>query len=119
MSSSIQYQVHKRDEAVYLCLEGQLDERSFFILSQALGDQPLDRPVKVDLQKVDYADSSGLRALILLQRQVRNAGVELVLLEPSAIVQRLFRTTGLEGLFNIGEADPLNPCGDGITGSPD
>ena len=110
MASPIQYQIHERDEVIYLCLHGDLDEHSFLAISQALNDQVLKHPIKVDLQGVNYADSTGLRALVLLQRQARNAGVDFTLLEPSNAVKRVFRTTGLADVFKIGNDDPENPC---------
>ena len=79
MASPIQYEIHERDDSLYLCLQGDLDEDSFLPVTQALAGRSLDMPVNVDLQGVTYADSAGLRALVLLQRQVRDAGVNFTL----------------------------------------
>jgi anti-sigma B factor antagonist len=110
VSPSLECQVQEKDNALYVCLSGDLDERSFFEVSRALGDRKLEHPVKVDLEGVRYADSTGLRALVLLQRQAREAGVEFTLLEPSAAVKRVFRSTGLSEVFKLGGDDPENPC---------
>ena len=110
MSPPIFYHVHEKDNALYLCLEGDLDEKSFLTVSNALGGRPLDRPVKVDLAKVGYADSTGLRSLVLLQRHARDAGVEFTLLSPSEPVKRIFRSTGLSQVFQVADEDPENSC---------
>ena len=115
---SIRCQVHERDGGLYLCLDGVLDQEAFRVLSQALLDHTIDRPVYIDLNQVAYADSSGIRALVLMQRQVRQAGVELVLLNPSEAIQRVFRTTGLARIFRIEAGAPGNPCADEPTSPP-
>lgn len=110
MAAPLQYEVHERDNALYLCLEGDLDEHSFLPITRALLDRPLSQPVKVDLQRVRYADSAGLRALVLLQRQARDAGVDFILLEPSRAIRNVFHATGLADLFHIHTDDPEDPC---------
>jgi anti-anti-sigma factor len=59
---------------------------------------------------VGYADSAGLRGLVLLQSRAKAAGVDFSLVEPSDAVKRAFRSTGLAALFNIRLDDPDNPC---------
>ena len=110
MASPMQYQIQEKENAIYLCLEGDLDDKSFLDVSRVLTGRDLDMPVKVDLEKVSYANSTGLRALVLLQRQARDAGVDFVLLEPSDAIKRLFKTTGLAEIFDITADDPENPC---------
>ncbi len=110
MATPLQYQIHAKENALYLCLEGDMDDNSFYTVSGALTQQALDQPVKVDLGGVGYINSAGLRALVLLQQQVKDAGLEFTLLEPSSVVKRVFQSTGLSGLFRIREADADNPC---------
>ena len=110
MSIPLQYHLHEEAHALYLCLTGDLDQKSFMAVSTALAGHPLDRPVRVDLHGVMYADSTGLRSLVLLQRQVREAGAEFVLLTPSEPVERIFRSTGLNQVFQIEPEDARNPC---------
>jgi anti-anti-sigma factor len=110
MAQSINYEIHEEDNALYLCLEGDLDEQSLIALSYALSDRPLVQPVRVDLHKVQRADSAGLRALVRLQKRAKDAGVGFSLVEPSDAIKRIFRSTGLAVLFNIRLDDPENPC---------
>src|SRR5690349_20529176 len=106
----IECQIQEVDGSLCISLVGMLDQQGFMILSQALLNNTLDRPLKIDLKQVQYADRSGIRALVLLQRQARQAGVEFTLLNPSPSVERVLRTTGLVRIFNIETTDPKNPC---------
>lgn len=110
MAMPLNYQIHETDRKIYLCLEGDLDDKSFLEISGVFSDRELTLPIHVDLEKVRYANSTGIRALVLLQRQAREAGVEFKLVDLSDEVKRLFRSTGLSEVFNIGRGDPENPC---------
>ena len=111
MSTPMQYDLHETDGVLYLCLEGDLDQRSFLAVSNALAGHRLGLPVKVDLSRVGYADSTGLRSLMLLQRQARDAGSDFTLLNPSDAVKRIFKSTGLYQVFKVEEGeDSNNPC---------
>jgi anti-sigma B factor antagonist len=110
MAVPLNYRIHEKNEAIYLCLEGDLDDRSFMQVSNVFADRELTLPVKVDMEKVHFANSTGIRALVLLQRQAREAGVEFSLLDPSDEVARLFRVTGLSEVFTIRTGDPDNAC---------
>ena len=111
MSTPMQYDLHETGGVLYLCLEGDLDQRSFLAVSNALAGHRLGLPVKVDLSRVGYADSTGLRSLVLLQRQARDAGSDFTLLQPSDAVKRIFKSTGLYQVFKVDEGeDSDNPC---------
>lgn len=110
MNGSIEYYLHEEEDAIYLCLAGDLDQKSFMTVTNALAGHPLDRPVKVDLERVGYADSTGLRSLVLLQRQAREAGAEFTLLALSDSIKRIFRSTGLAQVFRIEPEDTRTPC---------
>lgn len=110
MASPLQYRVHEKDDALYLCLEGDLDDTSYLTVSKALAEWKCDQDVKVDLEGVHYASSTGLRALVLLQQQVHDAGLDFTLLEPSRAIKQVFQTTGLSDVFKIAAEDPNNPC---------
>jgi anti-anti-sigma factor len=110
MDADFQFQLHEVKGSLYLCLEGNLDERHFLTVSGLLSDKKIDHPVKVDLQKVRYADSSGLRALALLQRRVEDAGMNFTLVEPSTAIKRVYGSIGLSQAFAVRPDDPDSPC---------
>ena len=53
------------------------------------------RQVDVDLAEVSFIDSSGLRALIVGERAISEAGGALRVNAASSVVRRLFEITGL------------------------
>jgi anti-sigma B factor antagonist len=55
--------------------------------------------VVVDLEKVRYVNSSGLGVLITLLTKVRNKQGELVVVNPSEQVKKLFQITKLNDVF--------------------
>ncbi|MBW3625394.1 MAG: STAS domain-containing protein [Armatimonadetes bacterium] len=111
MPDAMTCQIRRDADTLYLCLEGDLDEKNFLTVSYALAGQEINLPVKVDLARVQYADSTGLRALVLLQRQAREAGVAFYLMNPSEPVKRIFHTTGLSQIFQLVAHDTSSPCG--------
>jgi anti-anti-sigma factor len=55
----------------------------------------------VDLTEVDFIDSTGMRALLRLRDEARQAGTELELVAPEQRqVLRIFDVTGTYGLFD-------------------
>lgn len=58
------------------------------------------KPAIVDMRQVNFVDSSGLGALIAVQKAVTpNPGLRLCHLTPE--VERVFRITGKEGVFGV------------------
>ena len=60
-----------------------------------------DCPVEVDLSGVDFIDSSGLKALLVVHRQLLERGSSLTLVDPSDSAQRLLDLTGCVQLFTV------------------
>lgn len=59
------------------------------------------RTTHLELAGVTFIDSMGLGALVTAQGWANAAGGEMVLVEPSAQVQRLIATAGLTDHFNV------------------
>jgi anti-anti-sigma factor len=57
--------------------------------------------VELDCAEVTFIDSSGLGALVLLNKEARQAEKRLVLANPSAAMDRLFTITGLRAALDI------------------
>jgi anti-sigma B factor antagonist len=56
--------------------------------------------VVVDLTKVDFIDSVGLRALLSLRNDANQNGHALTLVAPGPTARRIFEVTGTRGLFD-------------------
>lgn len=57
--------------------------------------------ILLDVHSVEYINSSGLRTLVQLFKQIVRRGGRLVLINPSENVQRLLELVGLENVFDI------------------
>ena len=62
------------------------------------------RHIVVDLRRLEFMDSSGLRALLTLHAQASSDGFELGLVRGNATVQRVFDVTGTTGLLPFTDA---------------
>jgi anti-sigma B factor antagonist len=64
------------------------------------------RAMSVNLTGVTFMDSSGLAALINIQRSVERAGGRLVVVCPEGPVRKLFAVSGTETLLGVGPGVP-------------
>jgi anti-anti-sigma factor len=99
----IAFRNERLDGDVTLCVVGEID--------MATADEFADRlhtliaaahsPAFVDLSEVRFLDSSGINALAGAARIAAGAGVNLVLLAPSAPVRRALTLSGLARAFEV------------------
>ncbi len=59
------------------------------------------RAVLVDLTKVSFIGSMGLRALVLPARAVKSRGGKMVLLNPNQNVAQVLKTSGIDTLLPV------------------
>jgi anti-anti-sigma factor len=85
-----------RDGEVSLTLEGELDLASVGELEQRLAAAQAQAPRRlvVDLRRLAFIDSSGLRAIIQADAHARAQGTDLVLRPGGESIQRVFELTG-------------------------
>jgi anti-anti-sigma factor len=57
------------------------------------------RRLTLDLSKLDFMDSTGLRLMLSLDAEARRDGFSMALLPGSAAVQRVFEITGTAGVL--------------------
>ena len=81
---------------VSISLEGELDLASAHKMQERLSVIEQEQPsrVVVDLSKLAFIDSTGLRVLLLADARARECGYELVLRPGEPSVQRVFEVTG-------------------------
>jgi anti-sigma B factor antagonist len=85
-----------------LVVRGEVDMVTAPSLVQAAS--PLmhrQRAIVLDLDGVSFIDSSGLAALLMIQRTVAAAGSAMALANPSTQLLRLLSLSGLEGRFEV------------------
>lgn len=62
-------------------------------------------PIRLDLSRVSFLDSTGISALLEIRRTAAEAGRDVVVVERSAVVDRVFAVAGITDLFvGVGEA---------------
>ena len=57
--------------------------------------------IKIDLEKLDYIDSTGLGVLISILKKLKTSNKELYLVNPKQNVEKIFNITGLDKIFNM------------------
>jgi anti-anti-sigma factor len=91
-----------------LSLAGELDMASVEILQRAIEDEDLrgEALIVLDLQQLEFIDSTGLRSILTALERCRERGQKLAVTPGSQQVQRLLRITGVaEHLPTIAAAD--------------
>lgn len=86
-----------------LVLEGDIDSHTAPKLDAAVLALGVDGDVVVDLSRVGFVDSSGLRVLVTAHTALVSQNQRLVLRSPSDAVVRLFEITGLIGHLHVEE----------------
>jgi anti-sigma B factor antagonist len=57
--------------------------------------------VVVDMTANEFCDSSGISVLVLAQKRAREATGEVRLVMNDSVVHRIFKVTGVDGIFRI------------------
>jgi len=57
--------------------------------------------IKIDCENLKYIDSTGLAALIAVLKRTKEYNGEITLLRPKANLEKLFKITNLDKVFNI------------------
>jgi anti-sigma B factor antagonist len=87
-----------------LALEGEIDAHTAPDLAARYVELPAgDGDLVIDMTKVDFMDSSGLRVIIELHQRAEQASRRLVLRTPSQPVARLIEVSGLSGHLHVSD----------------
>lgn len=68
--------------------------------------EPGDEAVIVDFESLSYISSAGLRAIVILRNQFRDAGIHFVICSLPTLVRGVFATSGFDQLVRV--ADTLD-----------
>jgi anti-anti-sigma factor len=90
--------VEKRDSRVRIELAGELDAASATLLRERLNQVESERPelLVLDLRRLRFMDSSGLREVVRAVRRGRDEGRRVALLKAPGPVEDVFRLTRVE-----------------------
>jgi len=95
--------VTHRERLTVVALSGELDFSNVERFAESLSipfDAQVPRTI-VDLTALRFVDSSGLNALVVLQRRCQSAGGDLHLVVSDSRLLRLFQITGLDQVFRL------------------
>ena len=103
MTSPFDVTIEERASAVHVTLHGELDISTAPRLEDDLLRAEADGPslVVIDLSRLAFMDSTGLRLLIAADSRARDAGRRLVLIQGNEMVQRVLRVTRLDERLEI------------------
>ena len=92
-----------QDNVQALDLEGEVDVYTAPLLRQEIMDQVDNGSphLLVNLEKVEYLDSTGLGILIGGVKRAKEKSGSLKLVGPSARITRIFEITGLNKIFDV------------------
>ncbi|WP_163540015.1 anti-sigma factor antagonist [Gracilibacillus sp. YIM 98692] len=95
--------IDQKDSVYEVKLTGEIDAYTAPKLKETLVPltQTKDRIVEVNLENVNYMDSTGLGVFISALKATREYNSELKLISLQDRVQRLFEITGLDNIINI------------------
>ena len=91
-------------DAVRVSLEGELDLSNVLHVEEEIRRVEKRRPSLVlDLRRLRFIDSTGLRVIVSAHQRARNQGRRLKIVQGGDAVKRLFRLSGLERRFEFVE----------------
>ncbi len=97
VADQLRIEVQRDSGRAILSLAGELDMASAEILQQALAAEDLQREpmIVLDLQQLDFIDSTGIRSILAALEHCRERRQEFAITPGSPHVQRLLRITGV------------------------
>ena len=85
-----------------LYLEGRLDTSNSSELEKAVNETlETTDDIELDLSKLEYTSSSGLRVFLLTQKKVSEKGGNLVVSNVNEYIMEIFDITGFSSILNI------------------
>ena len=91
----------KKEDEMILELEGRLDTMTAPELEKVINGELSDvRKLTVDLAKLEYISSAGLRVLLSAQKIMNKQG-SMVVLHANELIMEVFEVTGFRDILNI------------------
>lgn len=91
----LQIGVRREADRVILVLDGELDMATVELLQQAMEGAEGAQMVVLDLEQLQFIDSTGLRSVLSALERCRDRGQEFAITQGSQQVQRLLGVTGV------------------------
>jgi anti-sigma B factor antagonist len=103
VGSDLLIEVSRNGDRVVVRLQGELDLASVPMLESEMENATLDDPATVvlDLSGLEFIDSTGLRAILSLDKRYTESGQTFALVRGSQQVQRLMNMTRVDEHLKI------------------
>jgi len=107
MPTLLEIHTDKRENGVRVALRGELDLSSVGRVDDVLERVESDAPplVVLDLSRLTFLDSTGLRCVVTADERARSQGRRLAIVKGPEAVHRVFTITRLEERLDIVEDD--------------
>jgi anti-anti-sigma factor len=109
----MEYFLDRRESAVVVAVHGRVDEASWEAFGGGLSEA-IDQAqqaglgdVIVDLEKLEYMSSRGLRVLTVAKRQGDGASITVTLASPNEVMREILAISRYDKLFTITETIEL------------
>jgi anti-anti-sigma factor len=99
--NALSIEIKENSDSARLILQGELDSASDRAATRALGDV-LSRGfdlVTIDLRKLDFMDSTGVKFLIDARDAGRGLGIKIAIAYTTGLVERVLTVSGVATLF--------------------
>lgn len=112
MSSGLQVEIEHDGVVMLVRVRGELDVGTAPVLTDRVDEEMAadTHEVMLDLAEVTFFDSSAVRRVLAMQRELTDQQRHLVLLEPSAIVHRVLAICGLGDHFEVTSTSSGSPA---------
>jgi anti-anti-sigma factor len=105
---SLRIDVEKsREVAVLQCTGRIVRNEALPVLRKVLPSLSHLRVIVLDLSEVEMLDASGLGVLVSLHNWTSARGIQLKLVNPSALLREMLELTGLTSVFHISSVDDV------------
>ncbi len=96
MSMNIDSKLNNENSFWDISLRGELDVSTVHNLAD---EKILD--MKINLENLDYIDSTGLGAMIGVLKKLKTDNKEIYIINPKSNVKKIFTITGLDKIFKV------------------
>ena len=103
MSMNIDSKLNNENGFWDVSLQGELDVSTADKLKEHLhnlADEKI-QDMKINLENLDYIDSTGLGAMIGVLKKLKTDNKEIYIINPKSNVKKIFTITGLDKIFKV------------------
>ncbi|MET8309408.1 MULTISPECIES: STAS domain-containing protein [unclassified Micromonospora] len=100
-SDRLDVQVSVGDQVVQVRVAGEVDIATVAAFRSALWSAPARPVLRLEMSELRLLSAAGVRTLLAAHLRVRARGGELVLVDPTPVVARVLRATGLHRVMPV------------------